>query len=66
MWSSNTLAAQLGKVSYDGATDDKKYMALGAIHHFSKKTAVYLGYRTTKQDPSTDIKGYALGLVESF
>ena len=62
----NTLAVQLGKTTYDGATDDRKYMALGGIHHFSKKTAAYIGYRTTKQDPSTDIKGYAIGLIESF
>jgi predicted porin len=67
----NTLALQLGKTKFDNTISDVNYFALGGVHNFSKNTKVYLAYRTTKQDAwgtaaQVDIKGYALGLVESF
>lgn len=62
----NSLALQYAQTDIDGASEKLKYTALGGAHHFSKKTSVYLVYRTTKMTSVVDNKAFGVGLVEKF
>ena len=63
----NTLVAQVGTTKLDDGKDDTNdgsYMALGAIHKFSKKSRAFVGYKTkkAKDSPATEDTVLSVGL----
>lgn len=66
------LVAQIGVNDADSATGvgDKDYLAVGAIHKFSKKTRVFGGIRSTSPDTgtaaSTDVSVISVGIRKDF
>jgi len=61
----NLFAFQYGQTDFkDTGLDKMKYMALGAHHHFSKKTDVYVAYRTTEISGVFKDTATSLGLIE--
>jgi len=67
---SNDFIAQFGKTDTDGggdASQESEYLALGIIHHFSKKTRIYAGYSESDGDSSNaDREVVAIGLRKDF
>jgi predicted porin len=55
MMDKNTFAIQYGETDHDMSdTDNTTYVALGAIHKFSKTTRVFGGWRDTSTDKDMD------------
>jgi predicted porin len=62
----NLFVAQAGNKEVDGATNDTDYFAIGIIHHLSKKTRLFGGYRNTDDGTAngeTDVFSVGLRMV---
>lgn len=65
----NTIVAQLGQADMDDPTSpnrDTDYLALGVIHHFTKMTRLFAGYRTSDADDKSDEDVISVGLRKDF
>ncbi|MDH5324583.1 MAG: porin [Gammaproteobacteria bacterium] len=63
----NLFVAQIGAHDNDAATNSgTSYMAVGAIHTFSKTTRVFGGYRNTDADTETRESVVSIGLRKDF
>ncbi|TDY04274.1 porin [Thiohalophilus thiocyanatoxydans] len=62
----NAFVAQLGQTDHDVDDNDVDYMAVGMIHHFSKKTRAFVGYRNSDQDNGDEISAVSTGLRVTF
>lgn len=63
----NTIVLQAGNTKLDDGVDDANdgsYMAVGAIHKFSKKARVFVGYKKSKgkDSPATEETVTSIGL----
>ena len=61
----NDLVVQWGESDYDTATGSGTYVAIGGIHHFSKTTSIFGGWRQTDDDTATatdeiDVIGFGI------
>ncbi|VAW75068.1 hypothetical protein MNBD_GAMMA12-765 [hydrothermal vent metagenome] len=61
----NTFAAQYGNTDPDSGVETD-YFAIGMIHHLSKKTRVFGGYRSTDVDAGTETEVFSVGLRVLF
>ncbi|MFP4611674.1 MAG: porin [Thiohalophilus sp.] len=62
----NAFVAQVGQTDHDDDAQDTDYMALGMIHHFSKKTRGFVGYRSSEQDSGDELTALSAGLRVTF
>ncbi|MBT4836699.1 MAG: porin [Methylococcales bacterium] len=63
----NLLVAQLGKTDVDGLNGNNvDYLALGLIHHMSRKVRVHFGYMNSQSSINADRDVWAVGLRKTF
>jgi hypothetical protein len=61
------LVAQLGKTDVDGLNGNNvDYLALGLIHHMSRKVRVHFGYMNSQSSINADRDVWAVGLRKTF
>jgi len=65
----NVFVAQFGESASDNSGIDSEYMAVGMIHHFSKKTRLFAGYSETDTNSASntgDRELWTVGLRKDF